>query len=72
MSNLSNRQTLFHHSLDDVYEITIGGPNLVTLIRYRHGIDSRGEEVDYDDLPLQVQRGIYEKVKAHLNNGHEE
>jgi hypothetical protein len=72
MSSLSNRQTIFHYSGDDVYEITLGGPELVTLVRYRHNIDRNGEVVDYDELPLHVQQGIYAKVKSTLANNHRE
>lgn len=66
--SFTNRQTLFHYAGDDVYEITVGGPELVTLVRFRHNLDRCGEIVDYDSLPRVVQEGIYAKVKSFLND----
>lgn len=70
--SITHRQTIYHYLADDVYEITIGGPELVTLVRFRHNIDRNGEIVDYDDLPFPVQQAIYAKVKAYLNENRAE
>lgn len=46
---LSVTMTLFHHN--DAFELLDDG----TTIRYRHGMFSRGEQVEWDELPEPIR-----------------
>lgn len=59
----STIRTLLHPYRNDLYEIHLGGPDLVTLIRYRHGNDGHGEPIDFDTLSPDLQSALYSKVK---------
>ncbi len=64
----THKITTYYTDGCDIYEIIIGGPEYFTIIKYRHGIDGRGEEIDYDVQPSYIQKGIlYETRKALLS-----
>lgn len=52
--------------LGDVYEIHFTPKSFTTIIRYRRGELSRGQEVDYESLPLQLQERIYKRLQSVL------
>ena len=53
--------TIYHVYADDVYEITHNG-TITPVIRYRQGLNCRGEMVNFDELSLQLQEGILNKL----------
>jgi len=55
---------------NDAYEIVYSN-DVHQIVRYRGGKDARGELVDYDQLPHDVQQAIYTRLKRdieHRNN----
>lgn len=52
--------------LGDVYEITYTPTGVTSILLYRRGELSRGEEVDFDKLSPQLQEKIYEKLREAL------
>lgn len=57
----------------DFYEILYTTTHVDSLIRYRRGLDSQGEVVDYDHLPTHIQTKIRRSLKRELDklNGSE-
>jgi hypothetical protein len=59
---------------NDAYEIYYDDFGVSCILRYRHGLDSAGEAVDYDSLSPQVQQAIYSRLKRalahHANHNH--
>lgn len=60
--------TCLTHSLGDVYEVTYTRSGVTSIICYRHGLDSRGESVVYDDLSIPVQNAIFNRLKQALQH----
>ena len=58
--------TLFFQS--DAYEIFFTTEAVETIVKYRRGLDGRGELIeDFDKLPIQLQQAIYSKLKQELS-----
>lgn len=61
-----------HFDNDDAYEIIISDdpqrPRTITILRFRSCMDGRGEEVNFDDLHVALQRGIKDTLKKALEH----
>jgi hypothetical protein len=61
-------------SRGDAYEIYFTDTRVTCILRHPHGLDSSGEEVNYDDLDQQTQTAIFNRLKQallhHGNNSH--
>jgi hypothetical protein len=56
----------------DVYEINFTSEGVESILKYRHGLDGRGELVDYDTLPPQLQIKIFDKLSNALRTKQDE
>lgn len=57
-------------ALNDAYEVIWNGTGVHCILKYHHGLDCRGEEVDYDNLPPTVQKTIYSRLVEEIKNHH--
>lgn len=55
---LINHPPIYVHITSDLYEVFFTGE----VVRYRHGLDGRGESIDFDLLPAFEQEEIYRVV----------
>ncbi len=53
---------IYIHLGNDLYEVFFTGE----VMRYRHGVDGRGDPVDFDSLPMYEQEEIYRAVHEAL------
>lgn len=56
---------------DDAYEIIYSEHSVDSIIRYKHGMNVRGEVVEYDALPYYAQLAIYKRLKRELTKEHD-
>jgi hypothetical protein len=54
--------------LGDYYEIQYDPTSVLSIVRYRHGLNSSGELVTYDELPVRVQTAIYHRLAKALRD----
>lgn len=67
---MPNQQKIvcYYGDSGDLYEIILGGANAIVIIKYRHGLDCLGEEVDFDVLSYHIQQGICKVIRHALDN----
>lgn len=51
---------------DDAYEITYTKEQVTAIVRYKHGMNVRGEEVNFDNLHEKTQLAIYNRLRREL------